>query len=279
MSNRGDFEAPVLAPRGRARSGRASGSTSRRAAPPASRSGRTRSGSPARSSSASTSSSRSSASTSGGSIPTSSSRRGCRTRAGRTHSAPTSSGATRSPASSTAPRSRCRSGSSRSASRSSSGSRSASLRLLHREGRHGADALRRPHVRPAGPRARDRDRGSARAEPSERDDRDRDRDRAGLRAGGARRGARGDGLPVRRVGAGARVLAPADHGAPRDAEHRGARHRARDRLPLHRDPHRGRAQLPRPRHAAAGGVVGMLSSARSYLEIQPWLSIFPGSRS
>ena len=68
--------------------------------------------------------------------------------------------------------------------------------------------------------------------------------------------ARGDGLPVRRVGAGARLVALADHGAPRAAEHRGARHRARDRLPLHRDPHRGRAQLPRPRHAAAGGVVG-----------------------
>ena len=83
----------------------------------------------------------------------------------------------------------------------------ADLRLLRRQGRHAADAVRRPHVRAAGARARDRDRRSARAEPPERDDRDRDHHHAGLRAGRARRGARGDGLPVRRVGAGARLVA------------------------------------------------------------------------
>ena len=73
------------------------------------------------------------------------------------------------------------------------------------------------------------------------------------------------------------VVARADHGAPRDAEHRRARDRARDRLPLDRDPHRGGAQLPRPRHAAAGGVVGRHALERPLVHrVQPWLSIFPG---
>ena len=44
--------------------------------------------------------------------------------------------------------------------------------------------------------------------------------------------------------------------ASRDPEHRRAAARAGDGLPVGRDPGRGGAQLPRARHAAAGGVVG-----------------------
>ena len=44
--------------------------------------------------------------------------------------------------------------------------------------------------------------------------------------------------------------------ASRDPEHRRAAARARDGLPLGRDPGRGGAELPRARHAAAGGIVG-----------------------
>ena len=63
----------------------------------------------------------------------------------------------------------------------------------------------------------------------------------GLRPRRARLGARGDGLPVRRVGAGARGVAQADHGPPRPAEHRRAADRARHRLPVDGDPQRGGA--------------------------------------
>ena len=89
------------------------------------------------------------------------------------------------------------------------------LRLLRRQGRLAADALRRHDVRAARPRARDRDRRAARAEPAERDDRDRHRDHARVRPRRARLRARGDGLPVRRVGEGARRVAQADHGPQR----------------------------------------------------------------
>ena len=72
-------------------------------------------------------------------------------------------------------------------------------RLLQGLGRRHPDAHRRPHVRAAGPRLRDRDRRSPRAEPAQRDDRDRDRVHPGVRSRRARVGARGDGLPVHRV--------------------------------------------------------------------------------
>ena len=90
--------------------------------------------------------------------------------------------------------------------------------------------------------------------------------------------ARGDGLPVRRVGAGARLVAPV--GSWR-----------RHVLPNIAAPvivlvtvYLSTAILTeaalsflglgtQPPEASWGG---MLSSARSYLEIQPWLSIFPG---
>ena len=130
-------------------------------------------------------------------------------------------------------------------------------RVLRGLARQRADALRRSHVRAARARARDRDRRPARAEPAERDDRDRHRDRTGLRAGRARGRPRGDGLPLRRVGAGARGLARPDHGPARLPEHRGAADRARHRLPVDGDPQRGGARAssasarsPRRRHGA-----------------------------
>ena len=128
-----------------------------------------------------------------------------------------------------------------------------------------ADAHRRHHVLAARDRPRDRDRRPARAEPPQRDDRDRDRDPARLRAGRARRRARGDGLSVHRVGPCARSGRLADHAAPRDPQHRRAAARAGHGLPVGRDPGRGGAQLPRARHAAAGGLVGRDAEHRANL--------------
>ena len=118
------------------------------------------------------------------------------------------------------------------------------------------DAHRRHHVLAARDRPCNRDRRPPRPEPPERDDRDRDRDPARLRAGRAGRGARGDGLSVHRVGPCARSGRLADHAASRDPQHRRAAARARHGLPVGRDPGRSGTQLPRARHAAAGGVVG-----------------------
>ncbi len=190
------------------------GSTHRREGRRASPSGATRSGSPGRSSSASTCSSPSSGRTSGRSIPTSSSATRLQDPSwahpmgtdelGRDTLARIIHGAEVSLQVGLDLR--------RHRLRPRRHARPA-RRLLRRLARHAPDALRRHHVRAAGPRARDRDRRPARPEPAERDDRDRHRDRACLRARRARRRPRGHGLPVRRVGPGPRRLARPDHGA------------------------------------------------------------------
>ena len=65
--------------------------------------------------------------------------------------------------------------------------------------------------------------------------------------------------------------------AARAAEHRRAADRAHLRLLLPGDPRRGDAQLPRPRHPAAGGRVGQHARDRAQLIDQSvWMSIFPG---
>ena len=135
---------------------------------------------------------------------------GCSARAGRTRSAPTTSAATRSRGSSTARRSRCRSARvAISIALVVGHADRPARRLLRRHRRPAADARRRHHVRVPGPRARDRDRRPARREPAQRDDRDRHHHHPRVRARRARRGARGDGLPVHRVGARARRRRPA----------------------------------------------------------------------
>ena len=64
-------------------------------------------------------------------------------------------------------------------------------------------------------------------------------------------------------------------------EHRRAADRARHRLPVDRDPQRGGAQLPRPRHAATGGVVGRDAQQRPLATSMPTRGSrsSPGSRS
>ncbi len=57
----------------------------------------------------------------------------------------------------------------------------------------------------------------------------------------------------------------ADHGPPRDPEHHRAAARPHHRLPVGRHPGRGGAELPRARHAAAGGVVGRDAEHRANL--------------
>ena len=121
-------------------------------------------------------------------------------------------------------------------------------RLLPRRHRPGADARRRHPVRLPEPDPRLPDRRPARPErrnamiaigidPHPR-----------LRPRRPRRGARGDGLPLHRVGAGARRRRPADHGPARGAEHRRAADRADDRLLL------ARRSSPRRRSASSASA-------------------------
>ena len=63
---------------------------------------------------------------------------------------------------------------------------------------------------------------------------------------------------------GLRIMAQA-----RDPQHRGAAARARLRLPVGGDPGRGGAQLPRARHAAAGGCLGQHAEHRANLHRRP----------
>ncbi len=66
---------------------------------------------------------------------------------------------------------------------------------------------------------------------------------------------------------------PAHHAPARAAEHRRAADRADDRLLLAGDPGRGDAQLPRPRHAAAGGRLGEHALDRAELHRRERLDV------